>query len=339
MKYSIKGFVTMTSVLSVALSSGLTVLIWHLDISLAFKMAAILLVLMLLIVYTVSIFTMSRHINTIFKALSQTIQSMIDEVPNDVFSDIDDTILSKLQSQIIRLTNILKSHNSREKQQKEMITELISDISHQLKTPLSNLNIYTQLLLDENLSDKKRMEFTCNLNNQLKKLNWLMENLTKLSRLESGMINFNMKRQSIAQTVLQAVGMISCMAERKNIDILFEGDEKIMPVHDKKWTQEAIANILDNGVKYSENNRAISISIIQYKLFCRIDIADQGRGIPQTELNNIFKRFYRGKNCEDIEGVGIGLYLTRKIIAEQGGYIKVKSEVGHHTVFSVFLPL
>nr|WP_229768611.1 HAMP domain-containing sensor histidine kinase [Tissierella pigra] len=247
-------------------------------------------------------------------------------------------MLSKLQSQVIKLSDILKSHNIRQRKEKDDLASLISDISHQLKTPLANLNIYNSLLLDTSLSDDRRIEFTKNMQSQIEKLNWLMESLIKMSKLETGIIKLNIKNQSITQTVLQAILMVSPKAEQKGINITFSSEKDIICNHDTKWTQEAIFNILDNGIKYSPDNTEIHMSIIKYELFCRIDIQDKGDGIIESDINKIFTRFYRGENSKNIDGVGIGLFLSRKIVSQQGGYIKVKSILGRGSVFSVFLP-
>ena len=289
-------------------------------------------------VYVTSVMLISKNVNNTLEALSQTIESIIDDNPLDTFSEIEDTMLSKLQSQILKLSDILKSHGIKQKKEKDAITELISDISHQLKTPLANLNLYNSLLLDENLTHDKRTKFTKSMENQLEKLNWLMESLIKMSRLEAGIIKLNGEYQSISQTVLQAVSAISQKAEKKGISIVYSAEDTNI-LHDSKWTQEAIFNILDNAVKYSAENTQINVSVMKYELFCRIDISDEGGGITEQDINKVFVRFYRGENVRDIEGVGIGLFLSRKIISAQGGYIKVKSSPDKGSVFSVFLPV
>ena len=289
-------------------------------------------------VYVTSVMLISKNVNNTLEALSQTIESIIDDNPLDTFSEIEDTMLSKLQSQILKLSDILKSHGIKQKKEKDAITELISDISHQLKTPLANLNLYNSLLLDENLTHDKRTKFTKSMENQLEKLNWLMESLIKMSRLEAGIIKLNKGYQSISQTVLQAVSAISQKAEKKGISIVYSAEDTNI-LHDSKWTQEAIFNILDNAVKYSAENTQINVSVMKYELFCRIDISDEGGGITEQDINKVFVRFYRGENVRDIEGVGIGLFLSRKIISAQGGYIKVKSSPDKGSVFSVFLPV
>ena len=157
----------------------------------------------------------SKNVNNTLEALSQTIESIIDDNIVDTFSTIEDTMLSKLQSQILKLSDILKSHSIKQKKEKDAITGLISDISHQLKTPLANLNLYNSLLLNENLDSDKRMEFIKNIENQLERLNWLMESLIKMSRLEAGIIKLNSENQSICQTVLQAISTVSQKLEKR----------------------------------------------------------------------------------------------------------------------------
>ncbi len=340
MKNIIKKLVVTTILLIIISSISFAGIISYLLSNFDIRIIGIVSVFSIVIITICIIFILlvSRNVGNTLESLSQTIESIIDDNPIDTFSTIEDTMLSKLQSQILKLSDILKSHSIKQKEEKDAITALISDISHQLKTPLANLNIYNSLLLDENLDDDKRLGFTKNMENQIQKLNWLMESLIKMSRLEVGIIKFNTENQSISQTVLQAISMLSKKAEEKGINIIFNGED-IELVHDSKWTQEAIFNVLDNAVKYSAKNTEINVSIMKYELFCRIDIKDQGNGIIESDINKVFTRFYRGENTKNIEGVGIGLFLSRKIISAQGGYIKVKSILGKGSVFSVFLPI
>ena len=340
MKYSIKNLVKATIILVIVVSilfiGSISFFLPSFDVKIIGLILAFSFVIITICIAFIVL--VSKNVNMTLDSLSQTIESIIDDNPKDIFSTIEDTMLSKLQSQIIKLSDILKSYNIKQKKEKDDITALISDISHQLKTPLANLNMYNSLLLDENLDENKRIEFTRNMESQLEKLNWLMDSLIKMSRLDTGIIKLNTYNQSISQTVLQSILMISPKAEEKGINITFKGGD-INLIHDSKWTQEAIFNVLDNSIKYSSENTEIDVLIIRYDLFCRIDIVDRGDGIIELDINKIFMRFYRGENAKDKEGVGIRLFLSRKIIAEQGGYIKVKSILGEGTIFSVFLPL
>lgn len=276
-------------------------------------------------------------IQKVLIALSLTIQSLIKDEDNYIFTDLEDSMLSKLQSQVTRLSSILKYRNARIKEEKDNIKSLISDIAHQLKTPLANLNMYESLVLDESLKHDERMEFLEKKQNQIDKLNWLVLSLVKLSRLETGVIQLTPMTQFIEDTILTAIRQAYPFAESKGIEIAFEGYPHLSLKHDDKWTTEALFNIIDNAIKYTQSDGKISISITKYELFARIDITDNGIGIHEYEINNIFKRFYRGEDTGMVDGIGIGLYLAREIISQQGGYIKVKSKKGEGSVFSVFL--
>ncbi len=339
MSNSVKRLVNSAIALIFILSVSFLILILFSNIQSDFKSLIIVFIVSLMTVCIVFYWLMSKQVNIILEGLSETIQNMINDSPMNTFSELDDMMLSKIQYQIMKLSDILKSQSKKEKLEKEKITALISDISHQLRTPLSNLNMYNNLLFDNSLSEVKKNEFLKNMQSQIEKLNWLMEALIKMSRLETGLIDLKCQRIPILQTLLQAVNMVAPKAEKKSIDITFKGDESIRVNHDTKWTQEAMFNILDNAVKYSPENTVISLFLEKYELFCRIDISDEGSGIAEPDINKIFTRFYRGDNTNYIEGVGIGLFLSREIIAEQGGYIKVKSNLGKGSTFSVFLPV
>lgn len=277
-------------------------------------------------------------INHLF-ALSETIQDLINGNGPQLLPIQEDTLLSKLHNQVIQLSELLSSQKQRYREEGREVKSLISDISHQLKTPLANLVMYNSLLLDNKLSEDKRREFTRHMGSQIEKLSWLMESLIKLSRLETGIIELHAESHSLENTVLAAIKQAFPVAQRRNIEIQFEGGQGIVLHHDPKWTGEAIYNIIDNAVKYTLGCGTITIKLCKYDLFARIDIADGGIGIPVAETNAIFQRFYRGEGAQGIEGVGIGLYLTRKIVTDQGGYIKVSSELGKGSVFSIFLPI
>lgn len=277
-------------------------------------------------------------LNTL-SSLSGLIQDLINGQMTQIFPVQEDTLLSKLQHQILQLSELLSSQKQRYREESQEVKTLISDISHQLKTPLANLGVYNSILMDKGLPDEKRSEFTRHMGSQIEKLSWLMENLIKLSRLESGIIELHAEKYNLENTVLSAIKQAFPAAELKDIEILLETDQEITLQHDPKWTGEAIYNIIDNALKYTLGSGRIRITIRRYDLFARIDVADVGIGIPVTEINDIFKRFYRGAGSNGTEGVGIGLYLARKIVTEQGGYIKVKSELSKGSVFSIFLPI
>ena len=255
----------------------------------------------------------------------------------EVFSMIDDSIFSKLQHQTLRLINILKSQNKKMEYEKNEIKSLISDIAHQLKTPLTNMKIYSEFLQYENLLEEDRIEFNKVIMLSLDKLCFLVESMIKMSRLESSIINLHKRPSEINESILSAITQLYKKAQLKNIKIEFSPKENIKLNYDEKWTTEAIFNIIENAIKYSHKDRTIFINVEKYEIFTRIDIKDEGIGISEEEIPKIFKRFYRGSNVLNEEGIGIGLYLSREIVTKQGGYIKVKS-YKNGSIFSMFLP-
>lgn len=287
----------------------------------------------------VLIYVLRKHIEYVLNQLSKVISSITDMNDEEVFSVLNDDMLGKLQSQVIKLTNILKAQNTRIKKERDEIKLLISDISHQLKTPLSNLKLYYELLQDNSISQEEYAEFSTNMQSQIEKLSFLMESMIKMSRLEGGVIKLIPRQASLSDICLTAIKQAYQESKIKDIEIKFNAIEDVILNIDKNWTVEAIFNIIDNAVKYADFGGTITIEIIQYEMFVRIDIADNGMGIDEKEINNIFKRFYRGEGSKDEEGIGLGLYLTRQIISKQNGYIKVKSKVSQGSIFSLFLPL
>lgn len=259
-------------------------------------------------------------------------------------TEFDETKMSALETKLARYLQMNQTGKRELEEEKGRIHELISDISHQTKTPIANLMLYSQLLAeqseDSNLSASQK-ECIDALTKQAKKLNFLIASLVKTSRLETGIVSVTPKVQPIILLINQAMEQIRPIAEHKKIRITLEDSdlESVLVNYDLKWTTEALYNIMDNAVKYSESGTKIRISVIPYQLFCRIDIADQGIGMSEGDTARIFTRFYRGEAVREQEGVGLGLSLAREIVSQENGYIKVISELGKGSVFSVFLPL
>ena len=217
------------------------------------------------------------------------------------------------------------------------LQELISDISHQVKTPIANLKMINNTLLENEVPPQKQKEFLTAQASQLDKLDFLMQAMIKTSRLETGVISLDQKQQPVYDTLATALGWILFNAEKKQIDVQVECPEHLDARHDRKWTSEALFNILDNAVKYTPAGGQIRVSVEGWEMYVKINIADTGIGISEQHQGTIFKRFYREDAVHDVEGIGIGLYLAREIVTLQGGYIRVASEIGQGSTFSVFL--
>lgn len=280
-------------------------------------------------------FLHNRYHDDLLEQITLLIEALVEQQERIVFPENEDTLTARLQHQLLKLRNILTAQNQMLAQEKEQIKTLISDISHQIKTPVAAANTFAQLLDDKELSDEERSEYTATLQTSFEKLTFLTNSLIKMSRLESGMIRLKPERNSLNNIILQAVKTVYAKAKEKNITIAFDYEQNFEVLLDFNWTAEAITNILDNAVKYTPNGGIVGLTITEYPSYLRLDISDNGIGIPEEEQAKIFGRFYRGKYSAGIDGVGIGLYLTRDIINKQYGYIKVISDKNGST-FSIF---
>lgn len=271
------------------------------------------------------------------RKLFDSLESMIHRAMNGEFSPehFDEGRLSKLESELSDFLSASSISAQNVKDERDKIKSLISDISHQTKTPISNLILYSELLESADLTgdDKSNVEA---IHAQAEKLRFLIDSLVKLSRLENGILSLETDNEEL-NPLLQDVAMqLREKAEAKNLKLEIE-DTDARALIDKKWTQEAIVNIVDNAIKYTDHG-SITISTKDYEMFVCVDISDTGIGIPEEESTKVFQRFYRGSNVKSKEGVGIGLHLAREIISGEGGYIKLSSKLGEGTTFSVFLP-
>ena len=215
---------------------------------------------------------------------------------------------------------------------------LVSDISHQVKTPVSNLKMATDTLLEKPMTEAERTDFIRGIRSQTDKLDFLFQALVKTSRLETGVIQLDKKPGRLFDTVAQAMSGIVYAAEKKEIAVSVDCPEDLTVSHDSKWTSEALFNLLDNAVKYTPAGGKIAVSVVLWEMYVEIKVTDTGKGISESNQAAIFRRFYREEEVHEQQGVGIGLYLAREIVTRQGGYIKVVSEPGRGSEFSIMLP-
>lgn len=281
-------------------------------------------------------FLHNRYNDDLLEQITLLIEALVEQQERQIFSEAEDTLTARLQHQLLKLRNILTAQNQMLAQEKEQIKTLISDISHQIKTPIAAANTFAELLSDGELSAEERTEYITTLQMSLGKLTFLTNSLIKMSRLESDIISLKPEKNSLNEIVLQAVKTVYAKAKEKGILITFECDQAFEAVLDFNWTAEAISNVIDNAVKYTPQGGFVCLQITEYPSFLRLDISDSGVGIPEEEQAKIFGRFYRGKQSVGTDGVGIGLYLTREIINKQNGYMKVSSDENGST-FSMFL--
>ncbi|EDK35051.1 sensor histidine kinase [Clostridium kluyveri] len=272
------------------------------------------------------------------ESMSVYLDNMIKGSEEVYFNLETETLMAKLQIKLKRLYDIMKNNSNKNISEKMAIQRLVSDISHQVKTPIANIKMYNTILRERSMSWKKQQEFLKSCDIQINKLDFLLQSMVKISRLETGVLQICPKSYPIYNTLAEALGEVLVNAEKKNIHISVQCDSLLVVNHDKKWTSEALYNILDNAVKYTEKGGSIEIKVDKWEFYTKIDIKDTGKGICEKNQGAIFKRFYREPEVHDEEGIGIGLYLSREIITLQKGYIQVKSKPGQGSVFSVFIP-
>lgn len=268
------------------------------------------------------------------------LDEMLSDAMNGTFEEsrYDETELSRLESRWKQYLSTSKMSMEQTMKEREQMKSLVSDISHQTKTPLSNILLYAELLFERTKDGDEKL-LAEQILKQTEKLEFLIQALVKMSRLESDVLEVVPKPQSVEPLVKQAVEMISVRAEAKNITVEIKmPEESYQATYDFKWTAEALGNILDNAVKYSPVESHIFVQIREFEFYTCIEVQDQGIGIEESEKAQIFGRFYRGSSVQQEEGIGIGLYLAREIIQKENGYIKVYSKEGKGTTFGVYLP-
>lgn len=278
-----------------------------------------------------------RQIGLFADDVCETIDAAIAGRQPENFHPYEDSLTSKVQGKLMQYYDIMHEGRLQSQRDKETLQSLVSDISHQVKTPVANLKLYTGILQKPELPEEKRVLFVATMDEQINKLDFLMQSLIKMSRLETGTFVLTPAEARLGDTIAQAMSTVWAKAEKKQIELTVECAPEIMVQHDPKWTAEAIGNILDNAVKYTPAGGQISITVRPWQFYTRIDISDTGIGIPEEHYNDVFQRFYRAQEVAAEEGVGLGLYLANGIITRQKGYISVKSKVGAGTTFSVYL--
>lgn len=271
--------------------------------------------------------------------LCQTLDHMMDSTDRPQVDYEAETLLSRISHRLERLYNVMQKTRHTAEGEKEELQSLVSDISHQTKTPIANLKLINDTMLTRPLTEEKRKEFLQATGTQLDKLDFLIQGMVKTSRLETGVITLEKQDAVIGDTLVSAINGVLAPMEQKEISLLVDCPSDLTISHDSRWTSEALFNILDNAVKYTSAGGSIQVRVRDWEMYLRIDVTDTGRGIPEHSQGTIFKRFYRDEAVHDIDGVGIGLYLAREIITMQGGYITVESKVGEGSTFSVFLPI
>ena len=266
------------------------------------------------------------------------LNAMLDRAIAGGFSEerFDETELSALEGRLARFLRGSAAAQKALETEQAAVKTLIADISHQTRTPIANLLLYASLLSESELDPRQREQVNA-LSAQAEKLSFLIKALVKASRLEAGIVAPAPAVNPVGPLLENAVEQEGPAALAKQITLTaepFDGSAAFDP----RWTGEALGNVVNNAVKYTPPGGMVSVSAQLLDSFCRIDVADTGPGVPESEQAAVFNRFYRGGATRAAEGLGLGLYLAREILAKQGGYIRLSSRPGEGCIFSLYLP-
>lgn len=246
---------------------------------------------------------------------------------DDLWGHTNERLLRLSQAQMRRIEALQREQRS--------LQGLVADISHQTKTPLANIQLYLERL-EHGAEDAS---LVAKLGAQVEKLDFLLANMVKISRLETGAVRIQKQQALLADTLADALSVIVPKADAKQIRLSVDYDETMTLNHDRRWTAEALANLLDNAVKYTSAGGSVGVRVVLQPVFVQIAVLDSGKGIARERQGTIFTRFYREPEVHDTEGAGLGLYLARMIVERQGGFIDVVSAPGVGSTFTINLPV
>lgn len=294
--------------------------------------------IVLLSIYILSIITIIILFNNKENKKIKQITNYIKEINNknyelDILSNCEDD-LSLLKNEIYKTAVTLNEQALLLTKDKNTLKDSLSDISHQLKTPLTSISLMIDTLRNENISEKKKYEILINMHRKISNINFLVHSLLKLSKFDANTIIFNDELNKIDDIINEVTDNLSTLIDLKNIKINIKGNKKDKLYCDFKWQVEAITNIVKNCIEYSNESSNIDISYSSNDLFTKITIKDYGKGMSHEDEKHIFERFYKGENSSS-DSVGIGLALAKSIVEKDNGYITVDSAIGEGTTFTI----
>ena len=286
------------------------------------------------ILISISIYLNFKSIYNNIRTLTKDMKYVLDGELKDNSSNMEGDF-GKLEFAFNDVKKRLRTNIDKLSKEKVFLVELLSDISHQLKTPLSSLMVFNDILSERELSKHQRIEFLDNSRIQINRMEWLIKNLLKLAKLDAGAIIFNKNNYSLNKTIENSIEILSQKAFEHEVKIFFEAKEEVFMVHDKEWFEEALINIVKNGIEHNNASGYVRISLENNSLYNKIIIEDNGVGIDKEDISKIFIRFYKSKRNKSKESVGIGLALSKSIVEAHGGIIEVESEIGKFTKFII----
>ncbi|AQR96060.1 sensor histidine kinase [Clostridium saccharoperbutylacetonicum] len=292
------------------------------------------------VIYIISLYLIFlRELKGIFfqvEAVVKETGAMSDGEYTRLEGKFNDGDMSDLISSLNYMGDRVNNSIERLKEEKRYLKDFLSDMSHQLKTPLASLIMFNDLLKEnESMPYEDRVNFLDRCEEQLGRMEWLIMNLLKVGRLEAGVVNFNIKNQSVKETIELAISSLRGEVYSKQQDLIICGDLEAEIKHDRQWLAEAISNIVKNAIEHTPEKGTITIEVLNGKLIAKINIKDNGSGISEDIRDKIFKRFYKGENSTNPKSIGIGLSLAKSIIEDHGGEIKLINEEEQGTCFQI----
>jgi len=295
-------------------------------------------IIVLFLIMTMLLFTINYFQYVYFYKRARSISKaakMVIEGQYDISIDEDkEGDFSKLSNSFNSMRGIIRNNLESLNKEKQFLVNLLSDISHQLKTPLASMILYNDILLTKELSKEKKQLFLENNKKQLYRMDWLIKSILKLARLDARAIEFLKEKISLNETIENSIYELKEKSDKANVALVLKQVPDISFNHDRRWMEEALINIMKNDIEHTKAGGKVEIELIENPIYVRIEIVDNGEGINKTDLPNIFKRFYKAKNSKS-DSVGIGLALSKSIIEAHDGMIEVQSEVGRGTKFII----
>lgn len=290
----------------------------------------------MLLLGAVFLFQIRKGVLRVFCQSNDFLEQLIAGTP--VKESYEETEASRLEVNLMRFAQMREKEIRDIEAERKRIQQLLSDLSHQTKTPIANILMYSQLMEEHTREFPVMNENAKKIDNQAEKLKTLIQMMVELSRLENGIITCTSRKENIRDFLVEIIGDFYEKAEAKEIRLELDCPSDITACFDWKWMREAVGNIVDNGIKYTAPGGLLELSAEEYQMFTRVNVKDTGCGVEEEEIPRLFERFYRSPGVAREDGLGLGLALARKMVTEQGGYLKVRSIPGEGSVFSIFLP-
>ena len=269
----------------------------------------------------------SREVGRAYRSVEKASEMM-----EEISVELEDGNIGILNTNFEKVVNMLREGRRKEAEEKKFLKDVMSDISHQLKTPIASLNVFIDLLLNDKLpSEEEKKRVLKEAENQMTRMQWMTLSMLKLARIEAGVIDFNIKEASVSAMLDEVRGALRYLTDMREQRMIIDCAEDILVKADPEWLIEALINIVKNASDYSDEGTDIEIRVEANSVFTRIYVKDHGIGIPESELPNIFKRFYRISNEVNPNSVGIGLALSKSIVEGMDGNLRVKSKVKDET--------